>query len=176
MKVALVHDFLIEYGGAERVLEALHEIWPKAPVYTAFYNSQTLGPHAKKFKNWKIITSWADKLPLLKKIYSPLRFITPWIWESFDFSKYDLVISSSGSWMSKGIKTNKPTIHISYIHHPPRNLYGYATGSNLQKYWPVRLYSIFVNFFLRNGTNSHFFKTFCTPWNFFHFFLCLLFR
>ncbi|PIV37616.1 glycosyltransferase family 4 protein [Candidatus Roizmanbacteria bacterium CG02_land_8_20_14_3_00_36_15] len=92
-------------------------------------------------------------------MYSPLRFITPLIWESFDFSKYDLVISSSGSWMSKGIKTNrpkddrpmgeKPTIHISYVHHPPRYLYGYETAIEWQKYWPIKIYGNLINHHLR---------------------------
>ena len=50
MKVALVHDYLREYGGAERVLEALHEIFPDAPVYTAYYNPEALGENNKRFK------------------------------------------------------------------------------------------------------------------------------
>jgi len=60
-----------------------------------------------------------------------------------------LVISSSGSWMAKGIKTKKPTIHVSYIHHPPRFLYGYETAIEWKKYLPVRIYAYIVNHFLR---------------------------
>ena len=56
MKVAIVHDYIKEYGGAERVLEALHEIWPTTPVYTSVYLPEFLGPHQRRFKDWKIIT------------------------------------------------------------------------------------------------------------------------
>jgi glycosyltransferase involved in cell wall biosynthesis len=149
MRIALVHDQLSEFGGSERVLVSLKKIFPQADVFTLVYNPEKLGPHKKIIKKWQIKTSWFDKIPILRHFYSPFRFLTPLIWESFDFSKYDLVISSSGSWMSKGIKTKKPTIHISYVHHPPRYLYGYETAIEWKKYLPVRIYAYLVNHFLR---------------------------
>ena len=149
MKVAIVHDQLREFGGAERVLVALKKIFPSAPVYTTTFDINSLGSHKDLVKDWKISVSWFGKIPILNRFYSPFRFLTPLIWESFDFSGYDLVISSSGSWMSKGIKTEKPTIHISYIHHPPRYLYGYETAVEWQKYLIVRIYAYIVNHFLR---------------------------
>lgn len=149
MKVALVHDQLREFGGAERVLVSLKKIFPEADVYTTTFDLNSLGSHKELIKDWKVYVSWFGKIPLINRFYSPFRFLTPLIWESFDFSKYDLVISSSGSWMSKGIKTNKPTIHISYIHHPPRYLYGYETAVEWQKYFFVKIYGHIVNHFLR---------------------------
>ena len=149
MKIAIVHDQLQEFGGAERVLVALKKIYPEADVYTSFYNPKTLGIHAQKFHGWNIITSWADKVPFLKRLYSPLRFITPWIWESFDLRKYDLVISSSGAYMSKGIITRPQTTHICYLHHQPRYLYYYETAIEWQKYWPVKIYAHLINHDLR---------------------------
>ncbi|PIP14890.1 hypothetical protein COW98_03975 [Candidatus Roizmanbacteria bacterium CG22_combo_CG10-13_8_21_14_all_35_9] len=149
MKVALVHDQLREFGGAERVLVALKKIFPQADIYTTTFDLNSLGSHKKLIKDWKVHLSWFGKIPLLNRFYSPFRFLTPVIWESFDFSKYDLVISSSGSWMSKGIKTNKPTIHISYIHHPPRYLYGYETAIEWQKFWLVKIYGHLINHSLR---------------------------
>ena len=149
MKVALIHDQLREFGGAERVLVALKKIFPQADVYTTTFDLNSLGSHKNLVKNWKVNVSWFGKIPILNRFYSPFRFLTPLIWESFDFSKYDLVISSSGSWMSKGIKTKKPTLHISYVHHPPRYLYGYETAIEWQKYWLVRIYAYIVNHFLR---------------------------
>jgi glycosyltransferase involved in cell wall biosynthesis len=149
MKVALVHDQLQEFGGAERVLVTLKQIFPEADIYTSFYNPQSLGVHAKKFKGWRIYTSWAEKVPLLKKLYSPFRFITPLIWESFDFSQYDLVISSSGSYMSKGIITKPKTVHICYLHHPPRYLYYYETAIEWQKYMLIKIYGHLINHDLR---------------------------
>ncbi len=149
MRVAIVHDQLREFGGAERVLVSLKKIFPNAPIYTSTYDQDALGSHKELFKKWKVIASWFDKIPVVNRFYSPLRFLTPWIWESFDFSKYDLVISSSGSWMCKGIQTKKPTIHISYIHHPPRYLYGYETAIEWQKYILIKIYGNIVNHFLR---------------------------
>lgn len=149
MKIALVHDQLQEFGGAERVLVALKEIFPEADVYTSFYNQDALGIHAKHFKGWNIITSWADKVPLFKKLYSPLRFLTPYIWEAFNFNGYDLVISSSGSYMCKGIITRPETKHVCYIHHQPRYLYYYETAREWQKYWPIRVYGHLINHGLR---------------------------
>ena len=177
MKIALVHDFLREYGGAERVLEAIHEMWPEAPLYTSFVDWGSLGDQGYRFKNWDIRTSWVQHHWFIKKFISPLRFLAPKIWGSFDLSDYDVVISSSGWFMCRGVALNlslrakrsnlsdqgiaaspaaprndikNRSLHICYIHHPPRNLYGYATGSDLQKYWPVRFYAAIINFFLRH--------------------------
>jgi len=173
MKIALVHDFLREYGGAERVVEAIHEIWPDAPLYTSFVDWKALGRHAERFRGWDIRTSWVQKNWLVKKFHSPLRFLAPRIWENIDLSGYDVVLTSSGWFMSRAVAMNrvssivdcssclnykiinhelqtKNQVHICYIHHPPRNLYGYATGSNLQKYPLVRIYTAIVNFFLRH--------------------------
>ncbi len=149
LKVALVHDQLTEFGGAERVLIAFKKIFPQADIYTSVFNLSSLKPFDKIIKDWSVHSSWFDKIPIIRNYYSPFRFLTPLIWESFDFSNYDLVISSSGSWMSKGVKVKKPTIHISYIHHPPRYLYGYETAIEWQKYLPIRIYAYFVNHFLR---------------------------
>lgn len=149
MKVAIVHDQLQEFGGAERVLVALKQIYPEADVFTSFYNPETLGIHAHHFKNWNIITSWADKIPYFKKLYSPLRFLTPLIWESFNFLGYDLVISSAGSYMCKGIITRPETLHICYLHHPPRYLYYYETAIEWQKYPLIKIYGHLINHGLR---------------------------
>ncbi len=149
MKVALVHDQLREFGGAERVLVSIKKIFPKADIYTTTFDLNSLGIHRELIKNWNVHVSWFGKISFINRYYSPFRFLTPLIWESFDFSKYDLVISSSGSWMSKGIKTDKPTIHISYIHHPPRYLYGYETAVEWQKYFLIKIYGYIINHFLR---------------------------
>lgn len=149
MKVALVHDQLQEFGGAERVLLALTEIFPEADVYTSFYNPKKLGKHAEKFKHLHIHTSWADKIPWLKNLYSPFRFIAPYIWEQFDLNAYDLVISSSGMYMSKGVITRPETLHICYIHHQPKHLYHYETAAQLQKILPIKIYASLVNHSLR---------------------------
>lgn len=148
-KIAIVCDQLQEFGGAERVLVELKKIYPEADVFTSFYNPETLGSHKKQVMHWNIVSSWADRIPLLKKLYSPFRFLTPYIWESFNFKGYDLVISSSGSYMCKGIITRPETMHICYLHHPPRYLYYYETAIEWQKHWPIRVYGHFINHGLR---------------------------
>lgn len=149
MKVALVHDFLTEYGGAERVLEALHEIWPDVPVFTAYYKPESLGPHKDRFKNWDIRESWARKLPFFKKLLSPYRIFGPLIFESFDFKNYDLVISSTNTYFAKSIITGPKTLHICYCHTPPRYLYGYPTAREWKKYLIPRMFGEVANHFLR---------------------------
>lgn len=152
MKVALVHDYLGEFGGAERVLEALAEMFPEAPIYTAFFRK---GEAYERFKTRDIRVSWAHNIPFFAtKLHSPLRFLAPLIWESFDFKGYDLVISSASWYITKGILTGPETTHISYIHTPPRYLYGFETSVNWQKYWLLRVYSRVVNHFLREYDSS----------------------
>ncbi|PIR79899.1 MAG: hypothetical protein COU25_03150 [Candidatus Levybacteria bacterium CG10_big_fil_rev_8_21_14_0_10_35_13] len=159
MKVALVHDYIKEFGGAERVLEALCEIYPDAPIYTAFLQkSSTAYEH---FKDRKIIESWAAVIPFFPKLASPLRFLTPWIWDSLDLSKYDVVISSASWYITKGFGSGKQSnnetieqsgrrpIEICFCHTPPRWLYGYTQSVNFQKYAIVRVYAAIVGHFLR---------------------------
>ncbi len=149
MKVALVHDYIKEYGGAERVLEVLSEIFPKAPIYTAFYKKKS--PAFEHFKDKQIIASWVQYIPFFgNKLYSPLRFLIPLIWGRFNLSEYDLVISSASWYVTKGFKKeNDKFTEICYCHTPPRWLYGYTTSVNFQKYWPVRVYALIVGHFLR---------------------------
>jgi len=148
MKVALVHDYLNEFGGAERVLLTLSKMYSNAPIYTAFYKK---GSQAyRRFKDKDIRPSWAQSVPgFVDKLHSPLRFLSPLIWESFDLSEYDLVISSASWYITKGIITRPETVHICYCHTPPRYLYGYSTSIEWQKYWLVRQYAKIVNLFLR---------------------------
>ena len=149
MKMALVHDHLLEFGGAERVFFALKHIFPDSDIYTAAYNNNMLKKHVPESANWKINSSWASRIPFFSKLYSPLRFLTPWIWESFDLTDYDVVISSSGWFMSKGVITKDQTLHVCYLHHQPRYLYYYETAVEWQKYFPVKIYAHFINHFLR---------------------------
>lgn len=149
MKIAIVHDYLYTYGGAERVLEAFHQIWPQAPIYTAWVDWQWLKKQKPEWQNWQIIPSWFDKLPFKKKLCSPLRFLAPKIWTSFDLTQFEVVISSSAWYMSKGVSLNKKSLHICYCHTPPRYLYGYPTALNFKRFWWGRLYAQIVNPFLR---------------------------
>lgn len=150
MKIALVHDYIKEYGGAERVLEAFHEIWPDAPVYTSVYLPQFLGPHRKRYEGWDIRTSWAQKIPFVEKLISPLRVLSPWIFDNLDLSAYDLVVvSATGAYTPNLIVTKTHTRHITYVHTPPRYLYGYPTARNWKNNLLGRILGEWINHQLR---------------------------
>jgi glycosyltransferase involved in cell wall biosynthesis len=176
MKVALVHDYIKEYGGAERVLEALHELYPDAPVYTTVYLPEYLGPHKDRFKDWDIRTSFLQKFPLKAKLISPFRLLATFAFQQFDLSSYDVVIvSATGAYFPNSIKTNPPNplsqggelqskntplskggkgdfsgpVHICYCHTPPRYLYGYATARNWKKNPIIKVLGETANHFLR---------------------------
>ncbi len=119
MRIALVHDWLLRTGGAEKVFETLCEMFPKADVYTLFYDKR----FTKKFlPNKEIRASFLQKIPGITRIYKLFLPLMPTAAESLDFSAYDLVISSSIAF-SKGLVLRPKTIHISYCHSPTRFLW-----------------------------------------------------
>ncbi len=148
MKVALVHDYLIDFGGAERVLIALKRIWPEAEVFVAIKDEKKMGRFWRYFSDWDIHVSWFQKLPFSTWLISPLRFLLPFIWHSFDLSDYDLVVSSSAWAMSKGVKTTR-ALHVCYCHTPPRFLYGYPEARGWKRYWPIKIYAKLMAYILR---------------------------
>lgn len=147
-RVALVHDYLREYGGAERVVEALHQLFPDAPLYTAFVDQQAMGIHWAKFAEWDIRESWITKIPGYRAVYSPLRIWADRYFSAFDLSGYDLVISSSNAYLAKAVEVPNG-VHICYCHTPPRALYGYATMSNWKKNPLTRIVGTLINHYLR---------------------------
>ncbi|MFH0912542.1 MAG: glycosyltransferase [Patescibacteria group bacterium] len=119
VKVAIVHDFLTKVGGAEKVTQALSDIFPQAPIYTLLYNKKVDSLFPRK----KIIVSFLQRWYQTWKV--PSKFLLPWMAsaiESFDFTGYDLVISSNNSFAG-GIITPPETPHISYCHSPTRYLW-----------------------------------------------------
>lgn len=124
MRVAIVHDDLAQWGGAERVLWALSEIYPDSPIYTSVYDKdhKTLGP---LFNQKKIITSFLQQVPGWKSLYKLLLPFYPLAFEQFDFSGFDLVISNTTRF-AKSIITKPETRHICYCHTPPRFLWHFS--------------------------------------------------
>lgn len=116
MKVAIVHDWLVNYGGAERVVEAMLSIYPDADIYTLVYDEAKMG---KIFPKEKVHTSFVQNIPGATKIYTKLLSFMPRAFESFDFSGYDLVLCSSSS-CAKGVITPPSVPHIAYVHSPMR--------------------------------------------------------
>jgi len=116
MRIALVHDYLVQYGGAERVLECFTELFPYAPIYTLVYDREAM--HGK-FEEKDIHTSFIQKIPFAKKRHRIFPQFMPMAIEQFDFSQYDIVLSDSSSY-AKGIIVKPETLHICYIHTPMR--------------------------------------------------------
>lgn len=147
MKIALVHDYLNDFGGAERVLRVLADMYPDAPIYCAFKVSGSTAE--REFFDRKIRESRWAWLIRHWRLYSPLRFLLPLIWRSIDLSDFDVVITSCSGYIARGFRVSKKTKVIAYCHTPPRFLYGFETSIDMQKHWPVRVYAVIVNHFLR---------------------------
>lgn len=157
LKVALVHDYLREYGGAERVVEALHDIFPTAPVFVAFADPVVSGIHWQKFANWDIRQSWLTRIPLYTKLFSPLRVFAPEYFSRFDLSEYDVVISSTNAYFSKAVTVRSKhgkAVHIVYCHTPARSLYGYTTRTDWKKNPVMRFFGTLLNHYLRMRDGS----------------------
>ena len=92
MKVAIVHDWLVTYGGAERVVQRMLEVYPDADIYTLVYDEKKMG---KYFPKEKVTASFVQKFPFATKIYTKLLSFMPKAFEKFDLTKYDLVLASS---------------------------------------------------------------------------------
>ena len=115
-KVALVHDFLLDVRGAERVFLAMCDIWPDADVYTAVYDEHgTEG----RFAHRRVHTSFLQRLRPNARTFRALLPFYPSAIESFDLSSYDVVVSSSSAW-AHAVICDESTVHVSYCHNPFR--------------------------------------------------------
>lgn len=116
LKVALVHDYLVEYGGAERVLECFCEIFPDAPIYTLVYDRKLV----RKIVPKRIIRpSFLQKIPFAKSSHRFFPLFMPMAIESFDLGYYDLILSDSASY-AKGVINSEKSLHVCYCHTPTR--------------------------------------------------------
>lgn len=117
MKIAIIHDWLVTYAGAEKVLEQIINIFPDADLFSLV---DFMDPDERGFiKNKTVITSLIQKLPMAKKHYRNYLPLMPRAIEQLDVSAYDVVISSSHA-VAKGVITGPNQVHISYVHSPIR--------------------------------------------------------
>jgi glycosyltransferase involved in cell wall biosynthesis len=121
MKVALVHDYLNQMGGAERVVLALHEMFPDAPLYTTIYSPKRVDAG---FRRMEIHTTFMQRFPLIMSHHQPYLPFYPTAIETLDLRGYDLVLSSSSAF-AKGVITSPETMHICYCHTPMRWCWNY---------------------------------------------------
>lgn len=120
-KVAIVYDRVNKWGGAERTLLALHEIFPDAPLYTSVYDKKG-APWAKVFP--KVYTSFLQNIPFAKSNHEFLGTFMPRAFESFDLTDFDIVISVTSE-AAMGIKVGPKTLHICYCLTPTRYLWSH---------------------------------------------------
>ncbi len=145
MRVALIHDHLAQDGGAEKVLKALAEMFPNAPIYTLLYEKKNAD---KYFKNRHIETSVIQKLPGGIKHYQWYMPFMPMAVEFFDLKNYDLVISDASAF-AKGVITSPHTLHICYCHTPTRYIWSdthqYINELKYNKYFK-KIISLVLNY------------------------------
>jgi hypothetical protein len=150
MKIALVHDYLNQYGGGERVLEALYELYPDATVYTSIYNKNLMQSWLK-IPSEKIKTNFISKLPFHNSLSKHYFFLYPLAFHFQNLEGADLIISTS-SYASKFVRGKASSTHICYLHTVPRFLWGYDTELSRYYRYPVDrflapVYSVVVPFF-----------------------------
>lgn len=117
-KIALVHDSLTQLGGAERVVDAFHGIYPKAPLFVLVFDRK-LKPH---YEGWTVVASPLQHLYVRVPRLQYMLPLIPLAMRFFDFSSFDAVLSSSSAF-AKGIRLPKATVHVSYCHTPARFLW-----------------------------------------------------
>lgn len=120
-KIALVYDRINKIGGAERVLQALHHIWPKSPLYTGVYHPQK----ASWAKDIDVRPSFLNRISFFRDKHEYLAPLMPYAFESFDFSEFDIVISVTSA-ECKGILTKPHQLHVCYLLTPTRYLWSHT--------------------------------------------------
>ena len=114
-RIAIVCDWLVSRGGAERVIATISDLFPHAPIYTSIYNPDRF----PEFREREVVKSFIQKMPLSTSKHYAYLPLMPYAFEQFDLSDFDIVISSSHS-CAKGIITKPRTLHICYCHSPMR--------------------------------------------------------
>jgi glycosyltransferase involved in cell wall biosynthesis len=130
VKVAIVHDYLNQAGGAERVLAVLHRMFPDAPIFTTIFDKRAVGlPLAKA----DVRVSWMQSLPKWKQNFRSYMPLYPFAVRSFDLRGYDVVITSSSAF-AKGVRVPPSALHLCYCYTPMRWAWSfdrYVAGSSL---------------------------------------------
>ncbi|MDD5491400.1 MAG: glycosyltransferase [bacterium] len=142
MKIAIVHDYLNQYGGAERVVEVLHELFPEAPVYTSVYLPSEM---PGSFKKMDIRTSFMQGFPWMKRHFKKYLMFFPRAIESFDFTGYDLILSSSSGW-AKAAKHDAHCLHLCYCYTPMRWVWSYQRYIERENipWWAELILKVFI--------------------------------
>jgi len=123
MKVAIVHDYLNQAGGAERVVAVLHRMYPDAPIFTTLFDPDAVG---EPLASADVRVSWMQRLPLWRTYFKAYLPLYPFAVRSFDLRGYDLIISSSSAW-AKGVRVPPGAVHVCYCYTPMRWAWSFDT-------------------------------------------------
>ena len=121
MKIAIVHDWLNQMGGAENVLETMVSMFPKAPVFTAIYAPKLM---PVEYQSWDIRPSWLNRAPGIHHHHQLYLPFYPAAAQSLDLRDYDLVLSNKSGFIH-GVKTRPGQIHLCYCLAPTRYVWDY---------------------------------------------------
>lgn len=121
LRVAIVHDWLNQIGGAEQVLEALVELFPGAPIYTSIYWPEAMPP---RYRKWDIRTTWMDRLPGIYRHHQPYLLLYPWAFGGLELRDYDLVLSNKSAFCL-GVQLAPETRHVCYCLTPTRFVWNF---------------------------------------------------
>ncbi len=130
LPIALVHDWLITLGGADRVLLALHQLFPTAPVFVALYDSRRL---PESFKTMNVRTSWLQHFPRSVERHRQLVPLMPFAFRTLNLHGYKVVLSSSHA-CAKGVRVDADAVHVCYCHTPMR--YAWDLAPLYRRAWP----------------------------------------
>jgi len=139
MKVALVHDYLNQRGGAERVFAHIARAWPEAPIYTALYDEGIAG---NDFPAARVRRSYLARIPWANRYFRALAPFYPRAFEAFELSGYDAIVSSTTSW-AKGVRFPSSSIHVCYVNTVSR--FAFAYEEYVAGMGPTRLVRPFVD-------------------------------
>ncbi len=138
MKVALVHDALNQYGGAEKVLEEFHVLFPDAPVYCPVYLPEVMPHH---FAAWDIRPSWLARLPLANRYHRAIFPLYPYAMHSMDLTGFDVILSSSFNF-GHNVVADPEACHVCYCHSPSRFLWDFHGYSRREGFSSLKRSSV----------------------------------
>jgi glycosyltransferase involved in cell wall biosynthesis len=133
MRVAIVHDYLNQMGGAERVVESFHRLWPDAPIFTTIADRDAM---PVSLRDADIRVSWMQRLPAWRRHFRAYLPLYPFAIEAMDLRGFDVIVSSSSAW-AKAAPASPGAVHVCYCHTPMRWVWDYERYVAREGFGPV---------------------------------------
>lgn len=145
MRIAITYHYSLSFGGSERVLEVLAEMYPEADFFALLVDPRFV---PEKLKSRKITTSFLDRIPGKRLVYRHLLPLYPMAVECLDLTGYDLVISADGA-ATKGVMTDQQALHLCYCHSPSRSFWDQYAATRSTLPWLARSMFVPVSQYMR---------------------------